>query len=263
VQNPHVEQHVDRIREQFTRQAEIYARMRQTTDQRGLDGLVQLAGATQADRVLDVTCGPGFLTMTFATRAADATGFDATDALLTLAREEAARRSITNVAFASGDAEELPYGDESFDVVACRAAFHHFPRPERVLAEMRRVARRGGRLVVADMLGNDDAGRAALHDRMERMCDPTHVRAVPESELGRLFANVGLETRYVARGQLDITVDEWIAHGGPDEATERELRALAATSLDGDRAGVGMHRGGDGRLAFAHRTAAFLLVRPG
>lgn len=255
-------QHIDRIREQFTRQSEVYARMRQTTDQRGLDGLVRLAGATPADHVLDVACGPGFLTMAFAAHAGDATGFDATDALLALAREEAARRGLANVTFASGDAEELPYADESFDVVACRAAFHHFPRPERVLSEMRRIVRRGGRVVVADMLGNDDAGRAALHDRMERMCDPTHVRALPESELARLFANLGLETRHVARGQLDITVDEWIAHGGPDEATERELRALAATSIDGDRAGIGMHRDAGGRLAFAHRTAAFLLARP-
>lgn len=254
--------HVDSIREQFTRQADVYARMRQATDQRGLDGLVKLTGATATDRVLDVACGPGFLTMAFAASAADATGCDATDAFLALARGEASRRGLANVTFTGGDAEELPYPDESFDVVACRAAYHHFPRPERVLAEMRRVARRGGRLVVADMLGNDDAGRAALHDRMERLCDPTHVRALPEPEFTRLFASGGLEVRHVARAQLEITVDEWIEHGGPDDATVHELRALAAASTDGDRAGLGMHRDGSGRLAFAHRTAAFLLVRP-
>jgi ubiquinone/menaquinone biosynthesis C-methylase UbiE len=257
-----VQHHVDRIREQFTRQAEVYARMRQTTDQRGLDGLVRLAGTTDGDRVLDVACGPGFLTMTFAAHAADATGFDATDALLALAREEAARRGLANVTFTSGDAEDLPYPDETFDVVACRAAYHHFPRPERVLSEMRRVVRRGGRMVVADMLGNDDAGRAALHDRMERLCDPTHVRALPEAEFVRLFTSRGLEVRHVARSQTGITVDEWIAHGGPADATVNELRALAAASTDGDRAGLGMHRDATGRLAFAYRTAAFLLVRP-
>lgn len=257
-----MEQHVDRIRSQFTRQADVYARMRQTTDQRGLDGLVQLAGTTPSDRVLDVACGPGFLTMAFAARAAEAIGFDATDALLDLAREEAARRGLANVVFASGDAEQLPYADASFDVVACRAAFHHFPLPERVLAEMRRVARPGARLVIADMLGSEEPGRAALHDRMERLCDPTHVRALPQSELLRLFASARLDVRHAARGELGITVDEWIAHGGPDVETERELRALAAASVDGDRAGLGMHRDGAGRLAFAHRTAAFLLVRP-
>jgi hypothetical protein len=116
--------------------------------------------------------------------------------------------------------------------------------------------------VIADMVGNEDAGRAALHDRMERMCDPTHVRALPESEFIRLFATAGLEVRYVARGELALDVDEWIAHGGPDADTERELRAVAAASVDGDRAGLGMHRGADGRLAFAHRTAAFLLAKP-
>ncbi|MBY0279226.1 methyltransferase domain-containing protein [Candidatus Binatia bacterium] len=257
-----MERHVDRIRTQFTRQAEIYARMRQTTDQRGLDGLVQLAAALPRDRVLDVACGPGFLTMAFAARAEQVTGFDATEALLDLARAEASRRGLGNVTFASGDAEQLPYADESFDVVACRAAFHHFTRPERVLAEMRRVARRGGRLVIADMLGSDEPGRAALHDRMERLCDPTHVRALPQSELVRLFDSARLDVRHTARGELGITVDEWIAHGGPDDETERELRALAAASVDGDRAGLGMHRDTAGRLAFAHRTAAFLLVRP-
>ena len=238
--------------------------MRQTTDQRGLDGLVKLGGTTGADHVLDLACGPGFLTLAFAARAARVTGFDATDAFLALARDEAARRGLADVAsFQSGDAEALPYADESFDVVACRAAFHHFPHPARVLHEMRRVVRRGGRLVIADMLGSDDPGRAALHDRMERLCDPTHVRALPEAEFTRLFADVGLEVRHVARGRLEITVDEWIVHGGPDESTARELRALAAASLDGDRAGLAMQRDASGRLAFAHRTAAFLLVRPG
>jgi len=49
-----MEQHVDRIRAQFTRQGEVYARMRQTTDQKGLDGLVALSGASATHRTLDV-----------------------------------------------------------------------------------------------------------------------------------------------------------------------------------------------------------------
>lgn len=257
-----MDRHVDRVRAQFTRQANVHARMRQTTDQRGLDGLVRLAGTTGADRVLDVACGPGFLTLSFAARSGHAIGCDATDAFLALARDEADRRGLAGAAtFTSGDVEALPFADEAFDV-ACRAAFHHFPHPARVLREMCRVARRGGRLVIADMLGSADPGHASLHDRMERLCDPTHVRALPEVEFSRLFADAGLGVRHVARGRLEITVDEWIAHGGPDEAAAQELRALAATSIDGDRAGLGMHRNASGRLAFAHRTAAFLLVRP-
>ena len=255
-----MEQHVDRIRAQFTRQADVYARMRQTTDQKGLDGLVALSGASSEHRVLDVACGPGFLTMTFAARAAHATGFDATDAFLELARAEAERRRLGNIEFRSGDAEALPFPDASFDVVSCRAAFHHFPGPERILGEMCRVARPGASIVIADMLGSDDPAKAAYHDHMEQLCDPTHVRAIPDAEFRGLFAAAGLAVRFVGKSALDIRVDEWIAHGGPSAAVERELYALIEASLATDLSDLNVRREG-GQLTFSHRGAAFLLAR--
>jgi len=253
--------HVETVRAQFTRQAEVYARMRQTTDEKALDGLVMLTGAAAGERALDVACGPGFLTMTLAARVAHATGCDATDAFLDLARAEAARRGLANVDFRQGRAEALPFGDDTFDVVACRAAFHHFPEPARVLAEMRRVAKPGARMLVADMLGSEDPAKAAYHDRMERLCDPSHARAVPESELRRLFEDAGLALRFAGRRAMDLDVEDWIAHGGPGEDVARELRGLMAASLDEDRSGLAVRREDD-RLVFSHQTAAFLLAVP-
>jgi len=60
--------------------------IRQTTDERGLEALVGLSGTTSTDRVLDIACRPGFLTLAFARHCADATGFNATDAFMDLAR---------------------------------------------------------------------------------------------------------------------------------------------------------------------------------
>jgi len=250
--------HVERIRAQFTRTAEIYARLTQTTDERGLTALVSLAGARAGDRVLDVACGPGFLTMAFAGQGARATGFDATDAFLELARAEAGRRGLGNVRFEHGDATRLPYADASFDVVACRAAFHHFPRPERVLAEMKRVSRPGGRLLVADLLGSEDPHRAKLHDRLEQLCDPTHVRALPESEFTRLFGAAELGVARRVRSSMHYDLDEWIGHGAPSDATRREIVALVESWLGDDPADLRVRRE-DGVLRFSHRTAAFVL----
>jgi ubiquinone/menaquinone biosynthesis C-methylase UbiE len=251
---------VDRVRTQFTRQAETYARMRQTTDQKSLDGLVRLSGLEPHHRVLDVACGPGFLTLTFAAGASHAIGIDATDALLELARAEAARRAIANVEFRRGDAEELPFPDESFDVVACRAAFHHFARPARVLGEMRRVARSGGVLLIADMVGSEDPAKAAYHDRMERLCDPSHVRAIPESELRGLFAGAGLTERFARKGPVDIDVEEWIEHGGPSDEVGDELRALVSASLETDLSGLSVRRE-NGVLRFSYPSAVFVFIR--
>lgn len=258
---PQPDPHLDRIRAQFERQAEAYARMRQTTDPRLLEGLVRLAGAAPGERALDVACGPGLLTLALAARTGEAVGLDATPAFLRLAREEAARRGLGGVRFEEGDAEALPFPEACFDLATCRAAFHHFPRPERVLAEMRRVVRPGGRLVVADLLGSEDPDKAALHDRIERLCDPSHVRALPASELESLFRDAGLVVLAAPRGTLAYDVEEWLAHGGPDAATAGRIRALLADSLEGDRADLGVHRDEAGRLRFRHRTGAWLLRR--
>ena len=254
--------HIDRIREQFTRQADAYARMRQATDQRALEGLVGLAGVGPTDHVLDVACGPGFLTMAFAAAAARVVGLDATDAFLALARAEAARRGLANVEFQAGDAQALPFPAASFDVVVCRAAYHHLEHPERVLAEMRRVARPGGRLLIADMLGAEDAATAAEHDRIERLCDPTHVRAIPESEFDRLFAAAGIEVLLRPTLSMDYDVDEWMAHGGPGPEAAREIVALLEASIADDRTGLKVRRE-DGRLRFSHAAAVFVLQVPG
>ena len=249
--------HVERIRAQFTRQAETYAEMQQH-DEAGLRLLVALAGAGPDDRALDVACGPGFLTLAFAKACAQARGIDATPAFVERARRVAAERGIANASFAQGDVNALPEQDGVYDVVACRAAFHHFPDPARVLAEMARVAKPGGTLLVADLLGSDDPAQAALHDRIERLCDPTHVRALPLPEFRRLFRAQGLELVREPGSELHYDVEAWIAHGGPDAATAAEIRALLESSMEGDRAGLGVYRE-QGRLRFRHRTAAFTL----
>ena len=252
--------HLDRVRAQFARQARPYAEMRQARDEATLAALATLAGAGPGVRVLDVACGPGFLTLAFAARGAEAVGLDATRELLALAREEAERRAQGRVRFVSGRAEATGFDDASFDVVSCRAAFHHFPEPARVLAEMRRVARPGGRLLVADLLGSEDPRKAALHDRIERLCDPSHARALPRSELDRLFADAGLAVRFARETELGYELEEWLPHGGPGPEATAEIRALLEGSMADDGADLAVRRRGV-RLHFRHRAAVFLLER--
>lgn len=251
---------IDRVRAQFTRQADAYIRTRQASDEAGLRGLAALSGAKPGDRALDVACGPGFLATALASRCASVVGLDATDAFLERARAEAARRGLANLSFRAGDAERLPFPDASFDVVTCRAAFHHFARPERVLAEMSRVLAPSGRLLVADIVASEDPAQAAYQNRIERLCDPSHARALSASELERLFAAAGLEIEAGPRSTLDYDVAEWLDHGGPDEAATRQILELFEASLEVDRCGLAVRREG-GVLRFSHSTLALVGVR--
>lgn len=249
--------HIDRIRAQFTKQWDVYARMKQTNDEKPLAGIVRISGVVPGQQVLDVACGPGFLTRAFARAGSRTVGFDATEAFLAFARAEARQEGLSTIEFQAGDAERLPFDEGTFDVVACRAAFHHFPRPACVLGEMRRVCRPGGRVMVADLLGHDDPERAAYHDRVERLCDPTHVRALPAAELERLFAEAGLRIVTAPRSTMDYDAHEWIAHGGPDAGTARQIITLLEEAIDGDRAGLRVRRE-EGQLRFTHQTALFI-----
>src|ERR1051326_5361518 len=113
-----------RIQEQFRRQAAAYERLASVTDADGLARLVALSQVTGDERVLDVACGPAFLTMTFAGRCRRAVGLDGTDVFIEHARLEARRRGVVNVDFALGDVEHMPLASDAFDVASCRAAMH-------------------------------------------------------------------------------------------------------------------------------------------
>ena len=108
--------------------------------------LTRLANLQASDSVLDVACGFGNTAITARMLGAKVTGIDITPKLLTLAKEEEKIAGISGIEWKEGDAENLPYEDESFDVVL--STFGHIFAPNQELAgkEMIRVLKKGGRL---------------------------------------------------------------------------------------------------------------------
>jgi SAM-dependent methyltransferase len=94
-------------------------------------------------RVLDVCCGPGMLAQAAAERGARAIGLDFPEVVAL------ARKLVPNAEFQHGDAQSLPFPDNSFDAAVCGYGVMHVPDAEKVLYEMRRVVRPGGRVAVS------------------------------------------------------------------------------------------------------------------
>lgn len=87
---------------------------------------------------------------------------------------------------------ELPYELGAFDLAAAVGALHHVRRPELAVAELARVTRLGGRVLVADRLALIDPLRAIEFDRLERERDPMHERFLPDTDMRSLFDSNGL-----------------------------------------------------------------------
>lgn len=105
--------------------------------------LVKRAGVRPGQRVLDVACGTGVVSVTAARIGAKVTGLDLTPELLERARENS-RIAGVEVDWHEGDVEKLPFADAAFDVVLSEFGHIFAPRPEVALGEMLRVLKPGG-----------------------------------------------------------------------------------------------------------------------
>jgi SAM-dependent methyltransferase len=125
-------------------------------------------------------------------------------------------------------AEHLPFADESFDIVACRIAAHHFPDVRAAVAEMARVSRR--LLVVDDLLFDGEQVEEA-----HRLRDSTHVRAYTEDEWRGLIAGAGFdveELRVFADRRLAL--EPWLERVDVPAAEQRLVRELLGEAADVD-----------------------------
>jgi SAM-dependent methyltransferase len=98
-------------------------------------------------RVLDVGCGNGYVLSRFAREGARTTGIDLTRRAVELSSRRFELMGLPG-AFTVGSAEDLPFPDEAFDGVTSMGVLHHTPDTPRAIAEVRRVLRPGGRLIV-------------------------------------------------------------------------------------------------------------------
>jgi len=246
--------------DQFTRQAAGFASAPAMSDGAAMQALIAATGATDADAVLDVACGPGIVAAAFAGEGAEVVGIDLTPEMLTLARERCAAAGLENVRFDRGDAAALPYGDGEFDRVVCRYALHHVPDPERVVTEMARVCAPGGRVVVADMIVGDDSAAASRFNQAERARDPSHVRSMPVSELLGMLAAAGLGATPTGSYRLPMELEALLARSAsPDPDAVRRMYAAAID--DGLALGVGERRE-DGAVRFEFPIAIVAGDRP-
>jgi SAM-dependent methyltransferase len=117
--------------------------------QRMTDCTLGLARAGPGRQILDVASGFGQDAMALARAGAWVVGSEPSARMTVLASLEAAKRDGPLPLWVRGWADGIPFADRSFDAVICKGAIDHFDRPARAIAEMARVTRRGGRVVLA------------------------------------------------------------------------------------------------------------------
>ncbi|WP_433656194.1 class I SAM-dependent methyltransferase [Nocardia sp. CA-128927] len=188
-----------------------------------VDLLAEIIRPLDFDRALDVATGTA-AAAAVAAKVGVRSKIVGVDSSIEMLRQARANSDLRAVQLIVALVEELPFPDGTFDLVMCTRALHHVKRPDIVVAEMARVVRPFGHVIVAD---NVTGLSGAAHDRFEeiqRLRDPGHNSTLSESQIIELLRSNSLDVVECHRTTSFRPLDEWLGDGGTGAREAAEVR---------------------------------------
>ena len=211
------------VQEQFGKTAAHYLTSKPHAKGKSLERLVELTSPKEDWRVLDVATGGGHVAYTVAPQVGRVWATDITQEMLDQVKAEAGRRGLANVRTTYAKAEALPFEDESFDLVTCRIAPHHFDSIPQFLAEVHRVLKPGALAALVDNVV--PAGAVGDYvNAFERLRDPSHLRAWTMEEWRDALKAAGLAVGHEEQIYKTMEFKSWAQRY--DDTMKALLRAM-------------------------------------
>ena len=218
--------------------------------------------AQRGQRLLDIACGGGHCAVFFARLGLDVTASDLSEAMLaqTQALAQEAGVSLRTVAH---PAESLPHADDSFDLVSCRVAAHHFSCPASFTMETARVLRKGGHFLLIDGTVPDDQPEAeAWIHQVEKLRDPTHGRFITPRRWTHLCGHVGMRVVHQTLLPLQQPDLEWYFETAATSPAAREhVLALVRSAPPEARTLFRIHEDENGKITWWWQRLVMVAVK--
>ena len=254
-----------RVQEQFGRAAAGYTQSRVHSDPAALAKIVTLAQVHPGDVALDVATGAGHVAIALARWISRVTAYDLTEEMLQETMRNAEARGLSNITARRGKAENLPFADASFDIVAVRQAPHHFADVRSAVQEMARVAKTGARIVIVDSYSPEDPVLDRQWNHIEKLRDPSHVRNYSLREWREMVCAAGLsitfeEVDYCTVNGGPMNFAEWTHRMKTPPSAVAELRCLFDTASEELRELLRVERA-DGEIRFCVPEITIVALR--
>ena len=220
--------HTEAVQDQFDPQAQAYltsAVHAAGPDLRAARERVERA-LPLAARILDVGAGAGHLSFTLAPAAAQVVALDPSPGMLATVRRAAAERGLTQIETCEATAAALPFADASFDLVGTRYSAHHWLNVPAALAEMRRVVKPDGFILVIDFLGADEPLVDTHLQCIELLRDTSHVRDRSIAEWRSLLFAAGFDALEHSTWDTHIQFTPWVQRMRTPEPLVTAIRLL-------------------------------------
>ena len=222
----------DATRERFAKTAERIAALQDARAAELEQKTLQFVAPKGDERALDSGAGTGALAFALAPHVREVVGVDVVPELLEQARKRA--EQLSNVSFVEGDATKLPFGYGEFDLAGTLRTLHHIARPELVIAELARVTRSRGRVLVIDQIAPVDPAAAVELNSFERARDLSHTRTLADVDLRGLFESNGLVLVRAKYERESRDVDAYLDLAGCEGEARERAKTLAPPGYAAD-----------------------------
>ncbi|MHB1420870.1 MAG: class I SAM-dependent methyltransferase [Bacillota bacterium] len=178
-------------------------------NQQELNRMIDLLNPDPNSIALDAATGTGHTALKLAEHTRQVIGVDITEEMLAEARAAAGEKGLENIEFINQDIHHLNYPDQSFDIVTCRFATHHFSDIDQALQEINRVLKPGGKLYILDCSAVDGEETEDLINRVERIRDTSHVCSYSSRMWKHLLSRFPLTIEHLILEKKDYLLEDW------------------------------------------------------
>ena len=222
--------------EQFGKKAREYVESRGHAQGLDLQRIIEWTHPEKGWKALDIATGGGHVARTLYPHVGLVIATDLTWNMLTAAREANVKAGADDVIYLTADAENLPFLDETFDIVTCRIAPHHFTDKGAFVREVSRVLKSKGIFIMIDNVVPGDTELGMLMNTFEKMRDRSHVECASVEEWKSMLAGSNLEILKEEVEKKMYSFKEWVARTAESKEqiaqTENFIKGMPERALD-------------------------------
>lgn len=218
--------HDEVVEAQFGGQAAAYVDSSVHATGEDLDALEAIAARECPVRALDLGTGGGHVAYRLAPHAGAVVAADLSTAMLKAVAAEAAVRGLSNISTCPTPAENMPFDNASFDLLACRYSAHHWRDFDAGLREARRVLKPGALAIFIDVGSPGHPAFDTHLQAVELLRDPSHVRNYSEAEWSAALVRAGFRIRVTRKRRLRMEYASWVERMRTPDAHRAAIRSL-------------------------------------
>jgi len=234
------------VKRQFDKQAQNFSNWSVTKNIEYQKAYFDFCEISSGDTLLDVACGTGEYAIFAAQKVKYVHGVDISKGMVEIAQKQAAKENIHNISFSCHPAELTPFEDESFSIVICRSAFHHFEEYDKIFGEMTRCCKNGGRISIQDIVAYSDERADSFFEEFERAVDVSHHKTLTKEYINSLYDQRNIKMKNTFEIEIELHIQEYLGHAKQSAESKRKISELLEFGLsDPAISKYFIHRGRD------------------